>query len=95
LGMTTMIPRLLYKAGYQYLKYHAHAQWNGIEIKEEINYHRNTEIIFQAIQPFLVQTKVATQEEVRSLFQQMLIEMHQDDFCAMYNSVIMMGHKPE
>lgn len=95
LGMTTMVPRLLYRAGYQNLRYHAHAQWNGIEVKEEINYHRNTAIIFQTIQPFLVQTGVATQEEVQKLYQQMLIEIHQDDFCGMYNSVIMMGYKPE
>ncbi len=95
LGMTTMVPRLLYKAGYQHLRYHSHAQWNGIEVKEEINYHRNAEVIFQTIQPFLVRAGVATQEEVQSLFQQMLIEINQDDFCGMYNSVIMTGYKPE
>jgi len=46
------------------------------------------------MQPFLIATQVTTQEEVDRLYEQMLIDMMQEDFCAVYLLVTTWGEKP-
>ena len=44
--------------------------------------------------PFLVQMGVTTQEEIEQLYQQMLIDMHQNTFCSMLHFVTILGTRP-
>jgi ubiquinone/menaquinone biosynthesis C-methylase UbiE len=94
LGVTTMLPRLLCRAGYQNIRHRAHVHPFSEETGTWADYYRNTEIVFQTIPPLLIQTGVTTQEEVDRLYQQMLIEIHQHDFCGMSHTVTTLGYKP-
>lgn len=49
---------------------------------------------YQLMQPFLVGTKVATQQEVEQLHHRLLIEMLADEFCGMIHILTAWGEKP-
>ena len=52
-------------------------------------------VAFKLVQPFLVKMKVMTQEEADQKYQQMLIEMMQKDFSAVWYYLTAWGQKPD
>jgi hypothetical protein len=60
-----------------------------------IDFYRNAEMGYKLSQAFFAKAGVATQEEAEKLYQQMLIEMHSDDFCGMWHYVTFLGTKPK
>jgi hypothetical protein len=56
--------------------------------------YRNYEVAYCLLQPFLVKAGVIASEDLGRLYQQMLIEMHYDDFCALWHFTSVWGEKP-
>ena len=52
------------------------------------------EIIYSTAIPLFVRVGIATQEEAEGRYQQMLIELHAEDFCSMGYIVSVQGTKP-
>jgi ubiquinone/menaquinone biosynthesis C-methylase UbiE len=46
------------------------------------------------VQPFMVKMKVATPEEIEQSYQQMLLEMRSENFCALWYYLTTWGQKP-
>src|SRR5437016_5437434 len=82
LDMTFMLPRLLRSAGYQRVRYSAHALEYEPGTSAWSDFYHNAEIGHYLTQPLLIKTGVATQEELTPLYQQMLVELQREDFCS-------------
>lgn len=92
-GISSVLPRLLRTAGYQHVHYKSHAHEFSAETEAWADFCRNAEIGYHLVKPFLVKTGLTTQDEVDMLYQQMIDEMHTDDFCGMYHSLTVWGYK--
>ncbi|GAC1623116.1 MAG: hypothetical protein NVS4B7_14450 [Ktedonobacteraceae bacterium] len=55
---------------------------------------KNWKVVYKLSQPFFIKTGVATQEEIDPLYEQMLIEMMQDDFRGIMYLLTAWGEKP-
>lgn len=95
LGITHTIPYLLRTAGYQDVRRQAHTLEFSVNTDGWMDFYRNAEVGYKIGQPFYIKTGVATQEELDRLHQQMLIEMHYDEFCGMWHYMTFLGKKPE
>jgi SAM-dependent methyltransferase len=94
LGITPMLPRLLRTAGYQHIQLQAHVMEQSTETENWADCARNYEVAYSLLQPFLVKAGVIMQEDLSRLYQQMLIEMHYDDFGALWHFTSAWGEKP-
>ena len=94
LGLTPMLPRLLRTAGYQHIQLQTHVMEQSAETEYWADCYRNYEVAYSLLQPFLVKAGVIAQEDLSRLYQQMLIEMHYDDFCALWHFTSVWGEKP-
>ena len=52
-------------------------------------------IAFKLVQPFMIKMGVITQEEADQRYQEMLLEMMSDEFCALWYYLTSWGQKPE
>jgi len=95
LGMTHVLPSFLRKAGYQDVRRLAHTLEFSMHTDGWIDFYRNAEMGYKLSQAFFAKAGVATQEEAEKFYQQMLIEMHSDDFCGMWHYVTFLGTKPK
>jgi SAM-dependent methyltransferase len=93
-GTTLMIPHLLRTAGYQHIQSRAYALEQSVDSPTWADSYRNYEVAYSLLQPFLIKAGVITQEEVKRVYEQMLIEMHYEDFCAMWHFMSTWGTKP-
>ncbi len=91
--MTPMLPTLLRQAGYQQVQHKAHAIDTSAGTDTRMDFYRDMEVFFKMVLPFLVSVGVATQEEVESAYQQMLIELLSDDFRGMWYMLTVWGKK--
>jgi hypothetical protein len=89
--VTTVLPWLLRKAGYQHIKHAAHALEFSADTDTWGAVYRDAEIVGLLLQPLLVNSGVTTQEEADHLYQQMLIEMRSPDFCGMWHYMTVWG----
>lgn len=94
LGVTTVLPSLLRKAGYQQVHHTAHALEFSADTDAWGEVYRDAEIVGLLLQPLLVNSGVTTQEEADQLYQQMLIEMQALDFCGMWHYMTVLGTEP-
>ena len=94
-GVTSVIPSLLRNAGYQDVQHAAYALDFSRGTDAWANVYRDAEVVGRLLQPLLINTGVTTEEEAEHLYQQMLIEMHADDFCGMWHYMTMWGVKPQ
>ena len=83
------------RAGYQNIQHQAHAidYSAGSEIHE--SNVQNIQVFYKLIQPFFVQTQVATEEELQRLYEQMEEDMQAEDFCAIDYYLTVWGRKQE
>jgi SAM-dependent methyltransferase len=93
-GLVHMLPRLLRKAGFQQVKLHAHALEFSAETEAWGDLYRNNQVAFHMAGPLFVHTGLLTQEEFDALYQQMLIELHSEDFCGVWHLLTVSGIKP-
>lgn len=93
-GITPMLERLLHEAGYQNIQQKAHAINFSAGSEPWADFYHNYDILFTLMQPLLLRTQVATQEESDKLYQQAIIEMNADDFCGIWHYLSVWGTKP-
>jgi ubiquinone/menaquinone biosynthesis C-methylase UbiE len=94
LGMTHALPRMLRAAGYQQLRHMGFGLEFSVNTPGWIDFYRNAEIGYRLGQAFYINAGVTTQEEFEQLYQQMLIEMHSDDFFGMWHYMMFIGIRP-
>lgn len=95
LGMTHAIPRLLRAAGYQELRHLGFGLEFSVNTAGWMDFYRNAEIGYRLGKPFYLKTGVITDEEFEQLYQQMLIEMHSDNFYGMWHYMTFLATKAE
>ena len=89
-----MLPSLLREAGCQNVQLSAHPIEYSAGTEAHIFVVKNEQAFFKLMQPFLVHTGVATQEEVDQLYKQMLFEMMQESFRGVHLLFTAWGQKP-
>lgn len=94
LGMTPMLGRFLRDAGCQHISIKGHAIDFSARMEAHDAYFQDYRVLFKLLQPFLIGTKVTTQEEVAWLYEQMLEEMQSDDFRGVAFLLTAVGEKP-
>jgi SAM-dependent methyltransferase len=92
--MTPVLPHLLRKAGYQQIRYRAHALEFSIGTEAWADFYHNTEVAYFLVQPLIVKTGVMSQEEIAQLYHQTLAQWQQPDFCGMWHSMTIWGTRP-
>lgn len=95
MGITPMLVRILQDAGYQNIQKKAHMIDFSAGTEANEGFYQDLKVGFKLVQPFLTKWKVATQEEVDELYEQLLTEMRSDDFCAYWLLITAWGEKPE
>lgn len=94
MGIAIVLPHFLRNSGYQDVHHIFHAlEWSTDTNAWSAGYH-NGEIIAHLMTPLLIKEGLATKEEVALWQQQMTIDMHSDDFCAMQYYMTVLGQKP-
>ena len=101
-GITPMLERLLKRAGFQNIQLRSHVINFSIGSPAYRAMYENSKVFFKLVQPFLSRTRTAfegtgipEQAELDHLFEQMLIEMMQDDFVGLFYLLTAWGTKPE
>jgi ubiquinone/menaquinone biosynthesis C-methylase UbiE len=84
-GIVSVLPHLLRRAGYREVSYQAHT----LEISKAAPVgpaiYDSTRIVYLLSQPNLVGAGLISQPEVDQLYEQMLADMQQEDFCGMWH----------
>ena len=93
-GITPMLRSLLREAGCINIGHKAHViDYSSGEPVHDA-FCKDFTTVYQLMQPFIIGTGVATQEEADRLLQQMQVEMLQDDFRAIMFILTAWGEKP-
>jgi len=79
-GVLPMLGRFLLDAGCIDIKYVSHAIDFSVGTEAYEGFRRDAATVFKLFQPFIIRMGVATQEEMDQVYEQMLLEMMQDDF---------------
>lgn len=93
LGITFILPHLLRSAGYEDIRYTAHALDVSNAAEAWIDFYHNNEIAFYAIRQILVEQGALTQEDADTLYRQMLAELQKPDFYGMGHGLTVWGRK--
>lgn len=92
--MTPMLGHFLRKAGCKNVQQMAHAIDFSTNTEVHEVMYQNHMVVLKLMQPFLLKMGVATQEEIDRVYQQMLIEMHSENFCGVWSFLSVWGEKP-
>ncbi len=95
LGITSRLNYVLQKAGCTNIQHKAHVLDFSAGTPGHATFCQITSIFFTLMQPFLINTGVATQEEFERLHNQMEIEMNSENFCAVMFLLTAWGEKPQ
>ena len=82
-GILPMLASLLRDAGCVNIQYVPHAIDFSAGTEAYTGFRRDASVVFKLFQPFILRMGVTTQEEVNQLYEQMLLEMLQEDFRAL------------
>lgn len=93
-GLTPMLGRFLRNVGCINIDRAAHVIDFSAGTEEHETMRQNSMMVFKLMQPFLLKTRVATQEEVDQVYEQMLVEMLSEDFCGAWFYLSAWGQKP-
>jgi ubiquinone/menaquinone biosynthesis C-methylase UbiE len=94
-GIHAMMGRLLRDAGFQNIQSKADILDFSFDTPDHESSCQSTMMMFKQAQPFLLQMKVATQEELEALYEQAMEEVNSEDFCAISYFRTCWGYKPE
>jgi len=93
-GLTPLLARFLRDVGCENIQEQAYilnySTGHSLAVK---NYH-NFKMLYKLGQPFLLAMGVATQEEIDEVYDQMLLEMQTEGFCAHWYFLSAWGNKP-
>jgi ubiquinone/menaquinone biosynthesis C-methylase UbiE len=93
-GATPLLPRMLVDAGCQQLHHHAYVIDFSAGTDAYESMYQNCVVAFQLLQPFLIKMNITTVEEAERNYQQMLLEMREPSFCALWYYLSVWGKKP-
>jgi SAM-dependent methyltransferase len=94
-GITFMLGRFLRDAQFENIQHQAYVVEFSQGTENHMAMYQNWMIASKLVQPYLVKLGLAPQEELESLYQQMLTEMVADDFCAVWYFMSAWGRKAE
>ena len=94
-GITPMLGAFLKQAGCQDISEQAAVLNASFGEKAYEGNYRNFQFLLQLIQPFLLKMRVATQEELNTLYDNVLLEMLSPDYRAIWYFLRVWGRKPE
>jgi ubiquinone/menaquinone biosynthesis C-methylase UbiE len=94
-GIWPKMGQLLKEAGCSNIQYKSYAIDYSYGSPAYETFLKDAEIIFKLSQPQLVAFGLATQEELDALYNQMLVEMMQESFSALFLLVTALGQKPD
>ena len=93
-GITPVLGLFLHNAGCRNIQEKTHILNYSTGSEAHTNQYENWKMAAKLAQPFLLKMKVSTQEELNALYEQMLVEMMQNDFRALMYIVSVWGEKP-
>jgi SAM-dependent methyltransferase len=93
-GITTMQAGFLRDAGCINVQLKAHVIEFSIGTEAHGDFYNDWKAVYKLSQPFFISMGVTTQEEVEEAYEQMLIEMKQEDFRAIMYLLTAWGQKP-
>jgi ubiquinone/menaquinone biosynthesis C-methylase UbiE len=91
--ITPCLRRLLREVDCQDLHTQAYALPFAVEDPAYQGHYENCCILFQVLQPFLLRQGVATQEELHTVYEQLVREMWADDFAGIWFLLSVWGYK--
>ncbi|MBE3561806.1 MAG: methyltransferase domain-containing protein [Ktedonobacteraceae bacterium] len=94
IALTPMLRDFLKRAGYSDIREEPHMLNYSYGRYAYSMQYKNLQIWMKLIQPFLVKMKVASQEELDRLYDQMLLDMLREDFRGVWHFVSAIGRKP-
>jgi ubiquinone/menaquinone biosynthesis C-methylase UbiE len=92
-GILPLLGRLLRDAGCVNIQLKSHVIDFSAGTPFYAGFRKDAAAVFKLFQPFMLKTEIATQEEIDRLYQQMLLEMAQDDFCGLMLPLTAWGEK--
>ncbi len=92
-GITPMIGRFLQNADYQNIQKKAHILDCSVGTEAHSSFYQDFRIGLRLLQPFLVRMKTTTDEEFEGLYEQALVDMQLEDFCAAWFYLSVWGTK--
>jgi len=92
-GILPMLGRLLRDAGCVNIQLVPHVIDFSVGTKAYQGFRKDAVAVFKLFQPFIIRMGVATQEEMDPLYEQMLLEMQQDDFRGLMLPLTAWGEK--
>lgn len=93
-GLTPMLGHFLRDAGCINIQQAAYVIDFSAGTRDHEAMRQNSMVVFKLMQPFLLKTGVASQEEMDRVYEQMLAEMLSDDFCGTWFYLSAWGQKP-
>lgn len=93
-GIIHMLPALFRQSGLTVLGRMAHAIDLSFGSDAHEGFYRDFSMAFPLLEPFLVKMQITTANEWRDLYQQCLIEMHEEDFCSVMLLLTVWGSRP-
>jgi ubiquinone/menaquinone biosynthesis C-methylase UbiE len=93
-GITTMLAGFLRDAGFIDIQQKAHVIDFSTGTEAHAGFYKDWQVVYKLSQPFFINMGVTTQEEVEPAYEQMLVEMMQDDFRGIMYLLTAWGTKP-
>jgi ubiquinone/menaquinone biosynthesis C-methylase UbiE len=93
-GITPMLKCLVRDAGFHNIQHKAHILDHSYGTPAHEITYQDLSIFFKTIQPLCLKTQVATQEELDRLYDEVMLEMLQVDFCSIMFILTVWGEKP-
>ena len=94
MGIVHQLPRLLREAGLQNIQIRGHGIDYSAGTPTWEGWYQNFSVVLKLIQPFFMKLGLATEEEFDRLYQQMLLDMHSDQFTGLAPYFTFWGTKP-
>jgi SAM-dependent methyltransferase len=93
-GITTMLAGFLRNAGFINVQQKAHVIDFSAGTEAHAGFYKDWKAVYKTSQPFFINMGVTTQEEMDQAYEQMLLEMMQDDFRGIMYLLTAWGEKP-
>ncbi|QBD76081.1 class I SAM-dependent methyltransferase [Ktedonosporobacter rubrisoli] len=92
-GLTPMLSNFLLEAGFTNIREVPHMLDYSAGAPAHFSHTHNLEVAMYLIQPFLRNAGIASQEELEQLYEQMLIDLRQDEFFGIWTFMSTYGEK--
>ncbi|HLZ63453.1 MAG TPA: methyltransferase domain-containing protein [Ktedonosporobacter sp.] len=94
LGMHAIMKPMLREAGFQDIQYKAMILDYSFGTPAYEATRQDIISVLKLIQPFLIQTKIVSQEEIEKLYEQAIEEVNSEEFCGITYLLTVWGRKP-